>query len=356
MIYKMQDIKELSFFSYRFSRWRLYNVKRFLPDIIKNLKNYEELINLSSKRERINLLIWGKSEDFDVRKLPQNVKIYRLEDGFIRSVGLGIRLTPPISLVVDPVGIYFDASQPSYLEQLLLKSEFERELIERAEKIIDVIKDHKITKYNLKENKWEPPRSSKKIIVIPGQVETDASIRWGSPVIKTNLELIKSVRNLNPDAYIIYKPHPDVAQGYRMGEVSLEDIKRYCDEIVFSCSPISLIEGAEEIHTISSLFGFEALIRNKRVVCYGQPFYSGYGLTVDIYQNERRNKKRTIQELAAASFIIYPLYSSLISGKIIRIEEAIEEILFLSAKRPWKFKMHSLLQIIMEPFLKIRRF
>ncbi len=349
-------MRELSFVSYKFTNWRLYNVKRFLPNIPKNVKSYNGLLNFARNKQSLNLLIWGKSEDFEIKELPENVKIYRVEDGFIRSVGLGIRLTPPISLVVDPVGIYFDATKPSYLEELLLKYEFSQEQLERAEKVIEKIKTYKITKYNLKEIEWIPPKTNKKIIIIPGQVETDASIKWGSPVIKTNIELIKTVRKFNPDAYIVYKPHPDVAQGYRKGEVSLEEAKKYCDEVVFSCSSISLIEGANEIHTISSLFGFEALIRNKKVVCYGHPFYSGYGLTVDIYPNERRKRKRTLEELIVATLFIYPLYSSLISGKIISIEDAIDEILFLREKSLLRLKIHSIIQRIIDPILKMRKF
>ena len=41
-----------------------------------------------------------------------------LEDGFLRSVGLG-NTTPPLSLIVDDVGVYFDASRPSKLEALI---------------------------------------------------------------------------------------------------------------------------------------------------------------------------------------------------------------------------------------------
>jgi len=353
---EVHSIRNLTFYSYKFSFWHFFNVKRFIPNIIKNLKSYKELLNLSSKEEKINLLIWGKSEDFEPDTLSDNIKIYRVEDGFIRSVGLGIRFTPPISLVIDPAGIYFDAARPSYLEQILLEDSFDSELIERAEHVIEKIKKQRITKYNLNEKPWRPTKTSKKIVVIPGQVETDASIRYGSPFIKSNLELIKIVRKLNPDAYIVHKPHPDVVRGYRKGYIKFDELKKYCNEVVLACSSVSLIEASDEIHTLTSLFGFEALLYSRKVATYGQPFYSGYGLTHDICPNERRNKKRTLQELVVASLIIYPLYSSLINGKIIDIEEAIDEISFLIRKRPFKLKILNLIQAIADPFLKMRRF
>lgn len=41
-----------------------------------------------------------------------------LEDGFLRSFGTGDR-SPPLSLVLDELGIYYDSTQPSALEALL---------------------------------------------------------------------------------------------------------------------------------------------------------------------------------------------------------------------------------------------
>ncbi|MBX4171848.1 hypothetical protein K3M35_24995 [Rhodococcus sp. DMU2021] len=42
------------------------------------------------------------------------------------------------------------------------------------------------------------------------------------------------------------------------------------------------IDLADVILTLASTMGFEALKRGKPVVCYGTPFYSGYGLTTDV--------------------------------------------------------------------------
>ena len=53
-----------------------------------------------------------------------------------------------------------------------------------------------------------------------GQVEDDASIQTGSPNIRTNLDLLKTVRAANPEAYIVYKPHPDVVSGNRIGHIA----------------------------------------------------------------------------------------------------------------------------------------
>jgi capsular polysaccharide export protein len=47
-----------------------------------------------------------------------NIPCWLLEDGFLRSYGTGDRF-PPLSIVVDSVGIYYDSTRPSALENLL---------------------------------------------------------------------------------------------------------------------------------------------------------------------------------------------------------------------------------------------
>ena len=65
---------------------------------------------------------------------------------------------------------------------------------------------------------------NKKVILIHGQVEDDASIKYGALDIKTNLQLLKKVRDLNKNAYIVYKPHPDILASNRKGFVDKKDI------------------------------------------------------------------------------------------------------------------------------------
>ncbi|MCO6548718.1 MAG: hypothetical protein J6583_13245, partial [Gilliamella sp.] len=218
---------------------------------------------------------------------------FRIEDGFIRSIGLGSNLVMPYSLVIDELGIYFNSQSMSELEFLLLNKKVNKEEKEKASLLQDLLIVTKLGKYNVgkKMNIRRPIGNKEKIILIPGQVEDDASILYGSPIVKTNLELIKTVRENNPNDYIIYKPHPDVLSGNRIGKVNDSEIKKYVDNIIEFVDIIDCIEQVDEIHTITSLAGFEALIRNKRVICYGQPFYSGWGLTIDMHPNFRRNRE-----------------------------------------------------------------
>ena len=74
-----------------------------------------------------------------------------------------------------------------------------------------------MSKYNSTPHKDIGVLPNKVKILVPGQVESDASIKYGGIDIVTNIDLLKKVRAENPTAYIIYKPHPDVLSGNRKG-------------------------------------------------------------------------------------------------------------------------------------------
>jgi capsular polysaccharide export protein len=268
-------------------------------------------------------LTWGNK----ALTLPKSVKLFRLEDGFIRSHGLGALFARPYSWIADRTGLYFDATRPSDLEQILLHEDFSNTELEQAKQLISTLITHKVTKYNVGEQGWVKPKTDKRIILVPGQVETDASIKYGSPVITQNMQLLTAVRSDNPDAYLIYKPHPDVLAGARLEGENESSAAALCDEVVTDVAISELFEHVDEVHVLTSLAGFEALLRNKKVYCYGMPFYAGWGLTYDKYPCERRGKKLTLEQLVYAALIRYPLYISQQSGHYLN---AIDTVLAIS--------------------------
>lgn len=313
------------------SRWKRSIYRQFSQGSkLKFLKNLTE----ASSSETV--LTWG------VKESESPWPSVRVEDGFLRSVGLGADLTKPFSWVFDPVGMYYDATRPSALEQILLNGDFSSEMCERAKNLQSQILLQQITKYNIGTRDWHKPSSLKenqKVILIPGQVESDASIRLGSPEIKTNFELIQAVRAAEPNAYLIYKPHPDVLAGLRKaGRADYEHSAIY-DELVTHQDMAWLISQVDEVHTLTSLAGFEALMRGKTVVCYGQPFYSGWGLTKDVNPNPRRGRQLQLSELIAATLILYPTYISRKTGYYTTPEQVIAELVQMRDEKgenqPW---------------------
>ncbi len=310
------------------SLWKRAVIKPFFQLPSCHLRHVSSLKKLSKKifSPQSKLLVWsnGKSEQLEFAK-NKGLNILRMEDGFIRSVGLGSNLVAPLSLVIDDLGIYFNAQNTSRLEQILQTVDFSKEELQRSEQLRKLLIEQQITKYNVGENTTEFLKltSSKHSILVVGQVEDDASIQLGSPEIKSNLALLKQVRKENPEAFIIYKPHPDVVSGNRVGAISQTDMKQYADLVLTKVNILDCIEACDELHTLTSLSGFEALMRNKKVVCYGLPFYAGWGLTEDKMKSERRTRNRNLLELICATLIRYPQYIHPVTKQRITVEAAI---------------------------------
>jgi capsular polysaccharide export protein len=264
-------------------------------------------------------------------QFPVGVPVWRLEDGFLRSVGLGADLTRPLSWVVDKRGIYYDPSRPSDLEYLLAHHPFSAGEKDRARALRKRINDSGITKYNCDTATWRRPASAKRAILVPGQVETDASIRLGTNGISSNIALLKAVRQSEPDAFIIYKPHPDVAAGLRRRAAGEAGASEWCDAVVGGCSMHALLGQIDEVHTITSLTGFEALLRGVKVITYGTPFYAGWRLTEDrdIHAGamQRRNRHICLDELVAACLVSYPKYADRRGQSLPGPEQAIDELI-----------------------------
>jgi len=317
-----------------FSHWKHNFVKPFFDDLETIIfinpffkKNYFQLALKKGLDKNSTIYIWGKKsfpliEEF---ALKHNIEIKRVEDGFIRSIGLGSDLTQPYSLVVDTKGIYFDPKQESDLEYILHTRTFSRKDLERAKKIKNYLVEKKLSKYNLYKNRKLKIKTDKRISLVIGQVEDDASIKYGT-LGMTNLKLLQLAREKSKDSYIIYKPHPDVLVGNRVGVIDENDSLIYADEVVTEVGLDSVLEICDEVHTMTSLVGFEALMREKKVFTYGMPFYAGWGLTEDSVSLQRRDRELSLEELVFATLILYPKYIDPLSLKICEIEQFLESV------------------------------
>ena len=296
-----------------FRRWKAANIKPMLslfPNKVIFVKNVQAAALLNPVGDDC-LVHWGRDAPMGLADLAMHngVRLLRMEDGFVRSVGLGSDLIRPLSLVLDSSGIYFDPTRESDLEKILNDSVFSLEVMARAKQVRAFIVEKGITKYNT-EFRGQPLWDARgaKVILVPGQVEDDASIRYGCEYVKTNLALLQAARDENPSAFIVYKPHPDVMASNRKGKVSLDAARRLADHIETELSVVSCIDAADDVYTMTSLTGFDALLRGKRVVVFGRPFYAGWGLTEDKAQIPRRRRTLGVDELVAGALLEYPFY------------------------------------------------
>jgi capsular polysaccharide export protein len=259
-------------------------------------------------------LAWGHTPEAEVR----------LEDGFLRSRGLGAALVRPLSLVLDDTGIYFDPTRPSRLEQLITaRAELAPHQRHRIERFIQRLTRLRLSKYNVGDGLPDLPEGHR--ILVAGQVEDDASIQCAAGEIATNLDLLAAARAAHPEAILIYKPHPDVEAGLRRGKVA--QAQEIADVIATKADPLCLIEACDEVWTMTSLIGFEALLRHKPVTCTGAPFYAGWGLTSDRSPTPiRRNAEPDLMGLAHAVLLDYPRYFDPETGAARAPEEALEQL------------------------------
>lgn len=300
-----------------FRRWKAANIKPLLSLFPVRVQFvYDARAAEALEPTLIDCLVcWGRDAPVGLAALAQQTgaRLLRMEDGFVRSVGLGSDLIRPLSLVLDGRGIYFDPTQPSDLEHLLGTAQFSEEELLRARQVREFIVEHGITKYNLEPRETAMWTSEgRQVVLVPGQVEDDASIRYGCTDVKTNLGLLQAARRAHPEAFVVYKPHPDVMSGNRAGKLALAQAQEFADHVETRLSVVSCIASCDVVHTMTSLTGFDALLRGKRVVVYGQPFYAGWGLTHDVLQAgaafARRQRRLSMDELVAGTLLRYPIY------------------------------------------------
>ncbi|MDH4572929.1 capsular polysaccharide biosynthesis protein [Salinicola acroporae] len=312
-----------------FSSWKRAFITDFLGPASSVRFIQSDLPQPHELEGRDSLVVWGQkaTDELKARCRQHGLDLWRMEDGFVRSVGLGVDLIRPLSLAFDSRGLYYDAHHDSDLERLLAETDFEPELLARADRLRQRLIELKLSKYNVQGKKRPslPTEAigSRPVVLVPGQVESDASIAHGSPEIKTNQALLEAVRQNRPDAFVIYKPHPDVVSGARVGLLDKTARTLYDLELV-DCDIIDLIELADEIHTMCSLTGFEGLMRGVEVHTYGLPFYAGWGLTHDRLSSPRRQRRLTLDALIAGALLLYPTYVDPDTGEFCNADTAVE--------------------------------
>ncbi len=284
-----------------FPRWKWRFVRRCFPD---------RELRFTATADRIRgpagVVLWGSAPV--PAGLPTGMPVLRMEDGFLRSVGLGAELVRPLSWVVDTRGLHYDARAPSDLEGLLQHAAFPSADLGRAARFRDALVAAGASKYNVGRRRWQRPSGARRVLLVPGQVESDAAMAGGAPGIRHNLALLRTVREAHPGALVVYKPHPDVEAGLRRSGAGEDQAARWCDAVVTGVPMEALLAEVDEVHTLTSLTGFEALLRGIPVTCYGQPFYAGWGLTTDTWPVPRRQRTLSVDALTAAALLWYPLY------------------------------------------------
>lgn len=292
--------------------WKRDAIRRFLWDGVRSPSFLSPSRGLArARRSGGGLAIWPSRVPPSLPKDAQNygVTVVKVEDGFLRSRGLGAALHPPGSVVIDRSGVYYDARGPNDLETLLGRYRFTPDLEARARRLRQRVCAGGVTKYGPEAGSMIGFPAGRRVVLAVGQVEDDLSVRLGGAGIGGNLDFLERVRAAEPDAWIIYRPHPDVAAGHRKGHLNATLVRSFADATDEGSPLMELVQAVDEVHVLSSLTGFEALMRERPVTVHGMPFYAGWGLTRDLARpTGRRGRPLTLDQLVAGTLILYPRY------------------------------------------------
>ncbi|OAP36393.1 capsular biosynthesis protein [Sinorhizobium glycinis] len=344
---RARNLESPPLFLFGFNKWKTFMCDWFPhhePRFVR-VKQWPLEFDLYWKRQllrdpRAKVLAWQykgppKLKEFCAR---HGIPFHYVEDGFLRSVALGALRVPPLSLAFDAQDMYFNAKAPTDLEEILGTYDFEndRALVRRASAARQLLLASRLSKYNsghsLDIATVYGEKTRKRVLVI-GQVERDASIAYGCATKVTNNDLVRLARKENPDAQVIYKPHPEVLKGTAEAKSNpglVRDIAMILEQDI---SLADALETVDHVYTITSLSGFEALLRGIKVTTVGCPFYSGWGLTDDRQPNPRRNRKLSIDEVFAAAYILYAKYLDPVTRTPIEIEQALEVLARMRAEQ-----------------------
>jgi capsular polysaccharide export protein len=313
---------------------------------LRHAKTLPEAIRLVAGKADAKLLLWGRSATSDGLPVP----VVRVEDGFLRSSGLGAKFHRPLSWVTDELGIYFDPRTPSRLEKLLQTGDYTAGEMADAEELLQFLREHRLTKYNVGGNDigWSRDLAGgRKVILVPGQVEADASIRCGSPDLRSNGDLLREVRLAEPSAFLIFKAHPDLVAAARHGSVLPLGVDKLADLTVTHGNVLDWLDLCDEVHTMTSTLGFEAILRGVSVVTYGAPFYAGWGQTRDHLDCPRRTRRLSVEELVCGAMIRYPRYLNPRSGEYttaIQVARMLAGGGLAGERRSWYLQIGSILK------------
>lgn len=309
---------------------------------------------LSRTLRRVDTVVgWGHKPTADKARryaAKHSLPYIAFEDGFIRSVHPG-NDELPAALVMDRQGIYYDAHQRSDLEDHVrrLAEDSDPDVFARGRKAIDFLRTNRLSKYNnhlyddLAELTLVTDTPERRILLVD-QTAEDASIAGAMASEQTFEAMLLAAAVENPEHEILIKVHPETLLGRKGGHFDEESLntaasraptlKKAVEDgqlqlVADSINPWALLEACSKVYCVSSQLGFEALLANREVHCFGMPFYAGWGLTKDRLSPPDRRGPVPLEALVGAVYFEYSRYPDYPADGFIEFEEAARRLVDL---------------------------
>jgi capsular polysaccharide export protein len=323
-----------------FSAWKTW-MRDFFPDHEVVFLGHSphpplRLLRALVKIGEVEVYAWSYKHPAALKDIcdKANLPLTFVEDGWIRSIGLGVSKTTPLSLVFDRKAMHFDRQKVSALEEILSGYDFSgnQELMARARSMIKTLTGSGISKYNglgdRVDLRWDLGiREGRECVLVIGQVEDDFSLAYGMQHPMTGNGLVFRAAEENPGAIILYRPHPESRVVWKSHYSDPDDVAHFAYLVPEGVSLAACFDVATKVYTMTSLAGFEALLHGVPVKTFGCPFYAGWGVTEDVDPALQRRKRRlSVEEIFAAAYILYPRYWCPVSFEPIEAEQALEYV------------------------------
>ena len=310
----------------------------YLPQLL----NFSEMVKPKNEIEAslCDMAIqWGITDNNNKAAVSKLMKVFGkkpfiIEDGFIRSVGIGLSNEPALSITLcGDTTAYYDSYNVSSFEEILNSNRvFTDSELYHSKKAINLIVENHISKYN--DSPYLPVSIGRdnvqKVLVIDQRYGDESVVRAKADENDFQKMLIDAITD-NPNADIIIKRHPDAVKGGK-GSYFIDSRIEFTRNVKnvflidYDIHPHQLLELVDKVYVCSSGLGFEALLYGKEVICYGVPFYSNWGVTTDRKIESRRQKQRTVEEIFYVSYIECSRYYSPELERVCNIEDCIKYI------------------------------
>lgn len=255
-----------------------------------------------------------------------NLPLYHLDPGLYAFL-YADATKPPLSFVVHPNFPYSNNIRGSHLYNTILSTDFSdpsnAQLLDRMRNMIHFIKEKKLSKYNNHHNLSKPIEHSvtRNILIIgDNPAKTDINIKFKT----RDIDLVRAAKRDHPHANLVYKPHPfeDISNN-----TDVDLIRSHVKHVLDQHESIDTIfDQVDLVYTTSSQLGLDALIRGIPVITFGQPWYSGWGLTTDRNQELRKAATKTIEELLSALCFDCTFYFDWDTKQSITFEESLQKL------------------------------
>lgn len=285
---------------------------------------------------------WGRkpsAADARASAARQGLPYIALEDGFVRSRRPG-PAERSISYVVDPVGIFYDASAPSALEAMVLVRADAPDVAARdVAGALEALATFGLSKYNAFDDDADPAAlAAEGAALVVDQTFEDAAVLGAGARRETFTRMLIAAVEENPGRPILIKTHPETVMGRKAGYLGPAAIAAAAQSsgpladalaagrivtLTARLRPRTLFARVDRVYAVSSLLGFEALLAGRPVTCFGAAFYAGWGLTDDRAPFPARRAPAPLACLAAAAYIDYMRYFDPITRQPCAPEEAL---------------------------------